>query len=73
MSFKLPNSGTYVNYATGYHDWNKGCNDHKYCFTFNRIHGVAAGSLATNVTIETSYADYQNGNDPVIDWVLSKH
>ena len=69
MRFQLPNSGIHVFYATGYHDWANGCGDHEYCFTLNRIHGVAAGSLQPKVLLERSFADYANGQDVVMKWI----
>lgn len=72
MPFKLPNSGIQVFYATGYHDWANGCGDHEYCFTLNRIHGVAAGSLQPTVLLERSFADYASGQDGVMNWIQKK-
>lgn len=71
MGFQLPNSEFYVNYATGYHDWEKGCTGQKYCFTFNLEHEVPAGSLAPAQIIDPSYADYASGRDIVMDWIKS--
>lgn len=45
LTFRLPNAGFAVSYATGYHDWANGCAEHPYCFTQVLIHGVKAGSL----------------------------
>lgn len=73
MSFKLPNSGYYISYATGYHDWEKGCTDtHKYCFSRNSKHDGAAVSLKPDVLIAPSYNDYASGRDIVMDWVLKE-
>ncbi|MEM1037475.1 MAG: hypothetical protein AAGI14_12025 [Pseudomonadota bacterium] len=72
-SFRLPNSGYYVYYATGLHDWNKGCKGEPYCFTMNEWHEVPAGSLAPSVNIETTFVDYAKGKDTVLDWVFAQH
>lgn len=70
--FRLPNSGMIIRYATAYHDWANGCEDHPYCFTQTLIHGVAAGSLAPMVEVGMDYTDYAAGIDPVMDWVFEQ-
>ena len=72
LPFRLPNSGFQVSYATGYHDWADGCEDHPYCFTQVLIHGVKAGSLAPTQIIETDYADYVAGRDVVMEWIYEQ-
>ena len=72
LPFILPNSGFQVSYATGYHDWANGCEDHPYCFTQFLKHGAAAGSLAPSHIIEPTYADYAAGRDVVMDWVYQQ-
>ena len=72
LDFRLPNSNFKVNYATGYHDWENGCEDHPYCFTQFLKHGVAAGSLAPSHIIEPTYAEYAAGQDVVIEWVYQQ-
>ncbi len=70
LSLVLPNSGYYINYATGYHDWEKGCEGEPYCYTMNLIHQVPAGSLAPQVLRLQTFADYVSGRDVVVDWIL---
>lgn len=73
LPFALPNSKFRISYATGYHDWENGCTGkHEYCFDQNLIHEVPAGSLALNVLLEPTYADYASGRDIVMDYVLSR-
>lgn len=72
MPFRLPNSGIQIFYATGYHDWNNGCDDHPYCFTMNRIHGVQAGSLQPVVLLEPKFSDYASGRDVVMNWIAAE-
>jgi len=72
LDFILPNSGFKVSYATGYQDWENGCEDHPYCFTQFLKHGVAVGSLAPNHIIEPTYADYAAGRDVVMEWVYEQ-
>lgn len=71
--FTLPNAGFTINYATGYHDWEKGCaGKHEYCFDLNLIHEVPAGSLSPNIPLAATYADYASGKDLVLDWIAAK-
>lgn len=70
LPFTLPNSGFSINYATGYHDWEKGCaGKYEYCFDLNLIHEVPAGSLSPSVPLAATYADYASGKDLVLDWI----
>ena len=71
MGFELPNSGFPINYATGYHDWEKGCKGEKYCYTLNLEHEVPAGSLRPSHIIDPTYAEYASGRDKVMDWIAS--
>lgn len=73
MGFELPNSSFPINYATGYHDWEKGCKGQQYCFTFNLDHEVPAGSLMPSKVIDPTYAEYASGRDTAIDWIESNH
>ncbi|GAB5456678.1 MAG: hypothetical protein Hens2KO_29070 [Henriciella sp.] len=68
-SFRLPNTGYYVNYATGYHDWETGCKGEPYCYTMNEMYEVPAGDLSPAVTVDQSFASYQRGEDVVLDWI----
>ena len=72
LDFRLPNSEFFVGYATGYHDWANGCQDHPYCFTQFLKHGAAVGSLAPTHIIEPTYADYVAGQDVVMEWVYQQ-
>ena len=67
--FLLPNSGYYVYYATGYHDWEAGCKGQPYCFTMNERHEVPAGSLAPDLLLSPTFEAYRNGQDVVLEWV----
>jgi hypothetical protein len=72
MSFRLPNSAYYINYATGYHDWEKGCtNSHQYCFSRNARHDGIEVSLKPDVLLETSYKEYAAGRDIEMEWVMA--
>ncbi|MEL6378543.1 MAG: hypothetical protein AAFR69_12235 [Pseudomonadota bacterium] len=71
--FQLPNSKYYVNYATGYHDWEKGCKGDQYCYTMNVKHEVPAGSLAPQVLLTQTFESYQQGEDVVMGWIAAQH
>lgn len=73
LPFALPNSGYAINYATGYHDWERGCaGRHEYCFDLNLLHEVPAGSLSPNVPLAPTFADYASGRDVVLEWIGAK-
>lgn len=73
-AFVLPNSGYWVGYATGFHDWEKGCRDtHEYCFTPNEKYDADIGSLTLDESMQPSYQDYKSGRDIVLEWVLENH
>lgn len=65
----LPASGLNVRAARGYHDWASGCGAEAEapCWGINRVLSVPAGSLAPDVPVVTTFADYVAGRDPVID------
>ncbi len=73
MRLILPNSKFLVNYATGYHDWEKGCEGHAYCYSQNLLHQVPAGSLTPSILIEPTYESYASGRDDVLEWIHSQH
>ncbi len=70
--FGLPNSGYSINYATGYHDWEKGCKGEPYCFTMNEMHEVPAGLLAPEVTLPQDFESYRQGEDVVLEWIAEQ-
>ncbi|MCI5044444.1 MAG: hypothetical protein MRY72_07070, partial [Aquisalinus sp.] len=71
-SFQLPNSGYYVNFATGYHDWEKGCKGEKFCYTMNEMYEVPAGSLSPEVSLPQDFESYLRGDDVVMDWIAEQ-
>jgi hypothetical protein len=68
---ELPNSKITVFFATGYHDWNQGCQwkDLARCFWLNLAFDVPAGSLAPDTSISWRFADYRLGIDTVMEEV----
>ena len=68
-SFRLPNSGYHINYATGYHDWENGCKGVRYCYTMNEIHEAPAGLLSPDIMLPQDFDNYRRGEDVVMNWV----
>ncbi len=71
---ELPNSRISVYFATGYHDWARGCRwkDLTRCFWFNIAFDVAAGDLSPNASIAWRFADYRDGVDTVMEQALRR-
>ena len=69
--FTLPNSGYFIAYSTGYHDWEKGCSDDDtpHCFPPNRREAADIGELKVEKVIQPAFADYAAGKDVVLDWI----
>jgi hypothetical protein len=57
-------------FRDGRHDWSHGCTDVKTCYWPVVFHGVAAGSLAPDIPVEMTYADYAAGKDPALQAAL---
>jgi hypothetical protein len=66
----LPNSKIRMYYATGYHDWEKGCPDFNRCFWPNVLLDVPAGSLAPVVTVGWRFSDYAAYKDTAFEEAL---
>ncbi|WP_209346784.1 hypothetical protein [Pontixanthobacter sp. CEM42] len=72
--FILPNSGYYIGYATGFHDWERPCGSEiEYCFPPAQREAAEIESLSLDQLIQPTFADYATGNDLVLDWVLARH
>ena len=69
---ELPNSKILVFFATGYHDWGRGCqwSDIARCFWLNLAYDVPAGSLAPDKPLAWRFADYRNGVDTVMKEIV---
>jgi hypothetical protein len=68
----LPNSNIEVQYANGFHDWGAGCTDLDKCYWPAVAFGVRNISLAPDVHIEPTFADYAAGRDPVLAAALAR-
>lgn len=68
----LPNSHLVATYATGYHDWERGCSVAQLliCAPENLYLGVAAGKLTPAAELRWSFADYLRAEDTVLQAVL---
>lgn len=64
-------AGIRLHYNDGYHDWAQGCRELARCFWPLVYHGTAIGSLAPDIPIAMSYADFAAGRDPALDAVLA--
>lgn len=68
----LPNSRLVATYATGYHDWERGCSLSQLfiCAPENLYLGVAAGRLTPDVIVQWSFPDYLNSQDTALNTAL---
>lgn len=67
---ELPNSQLPVCLTDGFHNWKEGgMNEAEHCPWFNQLYGVAAGSLAPDIEIESSFATYLTGQDSFMNEV----
>ena len=72
QSIKLPNSGIFVNPAKWMWDWSEGCQDPARCYWADIVFGSKNVPLEPQLRINTTFADYSQGNDPVLDAVLNQ-
>jgi hypothetical protein len=71
-SIKLPNSGIFVTPAKWMWDWREGCQDPARCYWADIVFGSKNVSLEPQLRIATTFADYSQGHDPVLDAVLKQ-
>ena len=67
----LPHSEIEVRYSDGFHDWAAGCSDLDTCYWAAVAFGVRHISLAPEVYVEPTFADYAAGRDPVLAAALA--
>jgi len=67
----LPNSKIEVRYSNGLHDWASGCTDLDTCYWAAVAFGVRHISLAPEVYVEPTFADYAVGHDPALAAALA--
>ncbi len=63
----LPNSKICMHFATGLHDYQKSCWGEPGCFITFRLFPVRVTTLATDVPVAYTFADYQKQRDPLLD------
>jgi hypothetical protein len=69
-SMELPNSGIRLRYATGLHDYTRPCWGETGCFWVTLFYPMHVRSLAPDVKIPYTFADYRALRDPVLEFVL---
>lgn len=70
QTMTLPNSQIMMHYATGLHDYTKSCWAERGCFWTMLFYPMHLKTLAPDMTIPYSFADYRALRDPVLDYVL---
>jgi hypothetical protein len=68
----LPNSKIVLHYATGLHDYSKPCWGEPGCFWTTMFFPMHLQTLAPDVPIPYTFADYRASRDPVLDYVLNR-
>lgn len=66
----LPNSQICMSFATGLHDYIKGCEGEPRCFVMLRVFPVKVTTLAPDVPVAYEFADYVKRRDPLLDRVM---
>jgi hypothetical protein len=64
---QLPNSKMTATYATGYHDWERGCRDVLKCYWVNLFMDVPAGELSPTMAAPLRFSDYVAGKDSAFE------
>jgi hypothetical protein len=65
----LPNSKIILRFATGLHDYTKSCLGEPGCYWIMRLYPMHLKTLAPDVTVPYTFADYSALRDPVLDYV----
>jgi hypothetical protein len=72
VPLELPHSKLSVGTATKKHDWGSRCTDISVCYWASTAFGSDGVSLEPQIRIETRFADYAEGRDPVLDAALAQ-
>ena len=70
-TLQTPASKLPLHYTDGFHDWAHGCTDRSKCYWPAIFHGVAVGSIEPDIQLQTTFADYVAGRDPVLEAALA--
>ncbi len=68
----LPNSHITLHYSDQFEDYEKGCTDPGTCYWATVAFGPHNISLAPDVKVDVTFADYASGRDPVLDAASAK-
>jgi hypothetical protein len=58
-----------MHFATGLHDYTKGCSGEPGCFIILRMFPVKVPTLEPDLPVAYNFADYINRRDPLLDRV----
>jgi hypothetical protein len=64
---QFPKSKLVATYATGYHDWQRGCHDLLKCYWVNLFMDVSAGELTPTLRAPLRFSDYVAGKDSALE------
>jgi hypothetical protein len=67
----LPNAGLAIGFATGLHDYERGCRGESGCFWTLYLYPTHVASLAPDVPVPYTFDDYTGLRDPVLDRALA--
>ena len=62
----LPHSKIAVRYSDQFEDYEKGCTDTRNCYWATVAFGPRGISLAPDIAVDVTFADYAAGRDPVL-------
>ncbi len=68
----LPNSQLELHYATGLHDYSNPCWGQEGCFWTTHFFPMHVKTLAPDVPVPYTFADYRALRDPALDYVLQQ-
>jgi hypothetical protein len=69
-TMSLPNSKIILRFATGLHDYTKSCLGEPGCYWIMRLYPLHLTTLAPDVRVPYTFADYIALRDPVLEYVL---
>lgn len=72
IRYKLPNSGIEIQDSKNEHDWKDNNFIPGRTFWVNAFYGVPAKDLKVDKKIQLSFENYQNGTDPILEWIKNE-
>ena len=67
----LPNSKLAIGFATGLHDYAKGCSGEDGCFWTMRFYPTHVASFEPDIRVSYTFDDYANLRDPLLEKALA--